>query len=118
MFNGNRLREIRRNKGLSQQNLANLIGASKSLISCYESGKRTPSLENIISFMEIFGVTSDYLLDADNIVKTVENNSNKFKLVTDNEIKFIEELKRNKTVYDTLLVDPKKGADLIIEKLD
>ena len=35
-----RLRKLRIEKGLSQQELADMIGASKSLISCYENGKR------------------------------------------------------------------------------
>lgn len=117
MLKGERLKLVRKNKGLSQQELADMIGASKSLISCYESGKRNPSLENIISFMEIFGVSSDYLLGADNLIKTVENDSEKYHLLTKEEIIFINELKKNKLVYDILFDDPKRGAELIKKKL-
>ena len=117
MLKGERLKLVRKNKGLSQQELADMIGASKSLISCYESGKRNPSLENIISFMEIFGVSSDYLLGADNLIKTVEDDSEKYYLLTKEEIIFINELKKNKLVYDILFDDPKRGAELIKKKL-
>lgn len=117
MFNGSRLKTLRINKELSQQELADLIGASKSLISCYENNKRTPSLENIISFMQIFGVTSDYLLGTDNIIKTVENKKEKYKIVTNEELIFIEELRKNKMVYDILFDDPKRGAELIKKKI-
>lgn len=117
MFKGDRLKKLRTDKSLSQQVLANMIGASKSLISCYESGKRNPSLENIISFMEIFSVSSDYLLGSDNMVKTVENEKETTKFITNEELKFINELKKNKLVYGILFDDPKRGADLIIKKL-
>ena len=73
MFKGDRLKLLRREKGLSQQTLANMVGASKSLICCYESGKRTPSLENVIAFIQIFGVNADYLLGSDSLVKFVSN---------------------------------------------
>lgn len=117
MFKGERLRELRIDKGLSQQNLADMIGASKSLISCYENGKRTPSLENIISFMEIFGVSPDYLLGADHLIKTATREDERYLPITNEEITFINEIKSNKLVYNILFEDPKRGADLIKKKL-
>lgn len=117
MLKGDRLKRLRKEKGLSQQELGDMIGASKSLISCYESEKRNPSLENIISFMEIFGVSSDYLLGADNLVSTVENDKDKYSFITNEEIVFINELKKNKMVYNILLDEPKRGAELIKKKL-
>lgn len=116
MFNGERLRTLRKEKGLSQQELANMIGASKSLISCYESGKRTPSLENVIAFMEIFGVSSDYLLGSDNIIKVV-GKEEKYHTLTDEEYKFIEYLRKDKLIYGILLMDPKRGNELLKKKL-
>lgn len=117
MFKGERLREIRIKKGLTQQELANMIGASKSLISCYESGKRTPSLENVISFMQIFGVSANYLLGADHLIKTVVNDKERYTAITNEELTFINEIKSNKLVYNILFEDPKRGADLIKKKL-
>lgn len=117
MLKGDRLKTLRKEKSLSQQELGDMIGASKSLISCYESGKRNPSLENIISFMEIFGVSSDYLLGADNLVKTIENNKDKYVSVTKEELIFINELKKNKMIYNILFDEPKRGAELIKKKL-
>ena len=118
MFKGERLRKLRTDKGLSQQQLADIIGASKSLISCYESGKRNPSLENIISFMQIFGVSADYLLGTDNLIKVVSNKKESYKPMTNEEIRFIEELIKNKLVYNILFTEPTRGAKLIINKLD
>ncbi len=117
MFKGDRLKKLRINKCLNQQSLADMIGVSKSLISCYENGKRKPSLENIISFMEIFGVSSDYLLGADNLIKTVSKNETKYKPLTNEEVLFIEELRKNNLVYEVLFTEPKRGAELIVKKL-
>lgn len=117
MFKGERLKELRINKKLNQQSLADMLGVSKSLISCYESGKRNPSLENIISFMQIFGVSSDYLLGTDNLIKVVENKETKYKPITNEETQFIEELRKNKMVYGILFTEPKRGAELIVKKL-
>jgi len=117
VINGERLKNLRIGKGLNQQELADMIGGCKSLISCYENGKRNPSLENIIAFMQIFGVSADYLIGADNLIKTVENGEESYKLISSDEIKFIEELRKNKLVYDILFTDPKRGAELINNKL-
>ena len=117
MFKGDRLKLLRREKGLSQQTLANMVGASKSLICCYESGKRTPSLENVIAFIQIFGVNADYLLGSDSLVKVVSNDKTSYVPITKEEITFIDEIKKSKDVYNTLFEEPKKGAELVIKKL-
>lgn len=117
MINYERLKNLRKGKGLTQQDLADMIGASKSLICCYETGKRNPSLENIISFMHIFGVSADFLLGSDNLIKTVENGEEKYNYLTNDELKFIEELRNDKMIYDILLSDYKRGIKLIKNKL-
>lgn len=117
MFKGDRLKELRKGKNLSQQNLADMVGVSKSLICCYESGKRNPSLENIIAFIQIFGVTSDYLLGSDSLVKIVSNDKVSYAPITKEEIEFIREIKNDKLVYNILFNEPKRGAELVIKKL-
>lgn len=116
MFRGDRLKEIRIKNNLSQQKLADTIGVSKSLICCYETGRRHPSLENVISFIELFGVNADYLLGSDSLVKVVTDNNVTYKPMTKEEIKFIDELKKNKDIYNLFIGDPKKMIELIKEK--
>lgn len=57
-----RLRELRRARGWSQQQVADLLGLNKMSISLYESGKRTPSFEVLDNIAETFNVSYDYLL--------------------------------------------------------
>lgn len=117
MFKGERLKSLRIEKKLSQQELADMIGASKSLICCYENGKRNPSLENIISFIQIFGVDADYLLGSDSLVKITSSDKIKFAPITKEEIEFINEIKSDKLVYNILFTEPKRGAELVKKKL-
>ena len=107
MFKGDRLRALRKQKHLTQTELGEMLGLDKSTICCYEKETRQPPLENIIDFMQIFNVTADYLLGVDHLIKVVED-----------EIKFIEELRKDKNVYDILLENPKRGADLIKHRLN
>ncbi len=59
-----RLKELRTQHGMSQKNLANLIGLSDKTISAYESGRNDPDLETLKKIAKIFGVSVDYILGA------------------------------------------------------
>ena len=117
MINGKRLKELRKAKGLSQGELGDILGVSKSSICCYENGTRNPALETVIELVHLFGVSADYLLGADNLIKVVENDDVRYASLTKEEVLFLEELKKNKFVYDILIDDPKRGAELIKNKI-
>ncbi len=59
---GGRLKELRASKCLTQKQLADKVGLTKSVISAYECGIRYPSLDMVVSLARVFGVTTDYLL--------------------------------------------------------
>lgn len=74
---GNKVRELRHEKKLTQKQLAELLGVAVSAVSAYESGSRYPSYESLISIARIFHVSTDYLLgltDTRNIDVTGLNN--------------------------------------------
>lgn len=62
---GNKLKELRMQNGLTQQQLATQLGVTKSVISFYERQERTPSPEVLRKMAAIFRVSSDFLLDID-----------------------------------------------------
>ena len=62
---GKRLKLLRKEKNLTQAQLASLIGVQSSIISFYEVGERLPSLDSIIKFASVFHVSTDYLLGVD-----------------------------------------------------
>lgn len=59
------LRALRKRKGLSQVELAEKLGFSKSLIGLYETGDRKPSFEALEAIADFFNVDLDYLLGRD-----------------------------------------------------
>ena len=57
-----KLRFLRLQKGLTQEQLAAALGTAKSTVSMYENGNRTPDFEMLGTVSELFGVSLDYLL--------------------------------------------------------
>ena len=61
----NRLKELRDDKGLTQSQLGNIIGAKKSAISLWESGKRQPDNETLSKLADFYNVSVDHILCRD-----------------------------------------------------
>lgn len=59
---GSRVRDAREKRGLTLKELAERTGAHDSNLSCYEKGKRIPSLELFVRIATVLGVSFDYLL--------------------------------------------------------
>nr|DAX05604.1 MAG TPA: Repressor protein CI [Bacteriophage sp.] len=71
---GDKLKELRISKNLSQEELSEILEVGKSSISNWETGKATPTFDMLTKIAQYFGVTIDYLLnfgqeDADNMKK-------------------------------------------------
>ena len=62
---GNKLKELRTQNGLTQQQLATQLGVTKSVVSFYERQERTPSPEVLRKMAAVFRVSTDFLLDID-----------------------------------------------------
>lgn len=60
-----RLRELRTQAGLTQLQLAQRLGITKSVISFYELSERAPSPDVLIRLAKVFRVSTDYLLGLD-----------------------------------------------------
>ena len=58
------LKSLRKQKGLTQDQLAAEMGLSKSTISMYENGNRKPDYEVLEAFADIFNVDMNTLLDS------------------------------------------------------
>lgn len=69
---GNRLKESRRKKGLTQAKAASMIGVSKNIISSYELYLRSPSIDVLVKLAHLYGVTTDYLLGIEPKIKAID----------------------------------------------
>ncbi|MDO4553649.1 MAG: helix-turn-helix transcriptional regulator [Lachnospiraceae bacterium] len=58
----NRLLELRKRNGMSQEKLADALGVSRQAVSKWESGQTTPDLNKITQISSIFHVSTDYLI--------------------------------------------------------
>ncbi|MBE6752938.1 MAG: helix-turn-helix transcriptional regulator [Ruminococcaceae bacterium] len=57
-----RIQYLRKQRGLSQEELADKIGVSRQTVSKWESEQSTPDLDKIIIISDLFEVTTDYIL--------------------------------------------------------
>lgn len=72
---GLRLKHLRIEKGLTQDELAKVLGVAKSTISLYETGKREANYEMLSKIADYFGVTVDGLLGRGNLFPLDEQES-------------------------------------------
>lgn len=59
---GEKLQKLRRERGMSQDQLAELLGVSRQAVSKWERDEAVPDTEKVIRLSEIFSVSIDYLL--------------------------------------------------------
>ena len=57
-----RLQDLRKKEGYSQEQVAEMLGLSRQAISKWESGQGKPEIDNIIKLTEIYQVSADYIL--------------------------------------------------------
>lgn len=60
------IRELRKSKGISQKEMAELLEISRSTYTRYESGLRNPDVNTLIKIAKIFKVSTDYILGIEN----------------------------------------------------
>lgn len=58
----NRLKELRLNRRLRQEQVARLVGVNTNAISTYENDSRQPSYDILIRLANLYRVSTDYLL--------------------------------------------------------
>lgn len=59
---GERLRELRKSRGIAAEKIANEIGASRRVYVNWEAGRNEPSIAQQIWLADYFGVSLDYLV--------------------------------------------------------
>ena len=67
----NKLYELRKQKGLSQEELANRLNVSRQTISKWEVGESSPDMEKLVAISELFDISLDELV-LDKVVKKEE----------------------------------------------
>lgn len=79
---GNRIKEIRKSKGLSTENLAMMINKSQSIVSRYESGAVLPDAETITILCDALEITENDLFNSNNKISNKDMSMNPFEVKT------------------------------------
>ncbi len=90
----NRLKQLRKENGLTQKELADKLNISKGSIAMYETGKRSPDNEILSVIADFFDVSTDYLLGRTNIKRYSEEilAFNTTEDLTDDDLKLVRDL--------------------------
>ncbi|HIY97657.1 MAG TPA: helix-turn-helix domain-containing protein [Candidatus Borkfalkia excrementigallinarum] len=59
---GERLRDLRSGRGLTQKQFAAVLNVSGNTVHCWETDKQEPSMAMLLVISDYFGVSLDYLL--------------------------------------------------------
>lgn len=94
---GKRLKKLRLERQMTQQELGDILFITKVSISGYESGNRFPSIDRVCDLADYFNVTTDYLLGRDLLEENKKIN------LSNDDIEFLTKLKENSKLYEYLL---------------
>lgn len=116
MLIGERIKQERINRGLTQAELGSLLGVSKVSICGYETGSRTPTVDTFLKLIDILSLTPEYALGFDIDVLS-ENEESYHMVMAKEDMLIIEELKKHRELYNKLCSDPKRMIELISRKV-
>ena len=95
----NRLIQLRKKHGLSQEELAEKLGLSRQAVSKWERAEASPDTDNLICLAKLYGVSLDELLSTDEDVETIVK----------------EQVKKDEPEKDSIQLTDDEGQKLVIK---
>lgn len=116
MLLGKRIKSLRKQNGMTQEELGKLINVTKVSICCYEKETRIPTLETLLALADVFQVDINYFLGSDEYL--VADTNEKYGMsVSKEELDFLKEIRRHNSLYKRVIDDPKRFVELIDMKM-
>lgn len=72
---GEKLKQLRKEKGLTQEELASLLYVSRTAVSKWESDKGCPNIDSLKQLSKLYGISVDSLLSGDELLTIAEKDS-------------------------------------------
>ena len=101
---GTKIQTLRKQRGLSQEQLAEILGVSRQAVSKWEAGQSVPDIDKIVLICDYFGVTTDYILRNEKLPKTEQEHESQpdnlvqYKYgISENEVNTENEEKKKKS---------------------
>ena len=95
-----RLKEIRTQRAISQQIVADYLEISRQAYSNYETGRREPDFETLLKLGEFFGTSVDYLLGKESEERPESKKSPGTDVSVPREVKEAEAIRLIRTLDD------------------
>lgn len=94
---GDNLRTLRKEKGISQENLAEKVGVSRQSVSKWETGETYPEMNNILELCKIFhcninDLVNDSIVDVESLDEEIKMNVVKFKQEKQKKMKALSKI--------------------------
>lgn len=100
----NRLYQLRKQKGLSQEELANRLNVSRQTVSKWEVGDSTPDMEKLIAMSDLFDVSLDKLVMGKEEEKGQEAQKSEFVTVINEKVLTDKNKKKAKSVLKIIAI--------------
>lgn len=110
----NKLYNLRKQKGLSQEELANRLNVSRQTVSKWEIGDSTPDMEKLIAISDLFDISLDELV-MDKVPIQTEATSSKSEIVSELKEKVLTEDNKKKVKRGLRVVAIIFGGILLID---
>ncbi|WP_296690725.1 helix-turn-helix domain-containing protein [Ruminococcus sp.] len=110
----NKLYELRKQKGFSQEELANRLNVSRQTVSKWEVGDSTPDMEKLIAISELFGISLDELV-LDKAPEKNEDNNSKSDIVGELKEKLLTDGNKKKAKKGMKIAAIVFGAFLLVD---
>ena len=117
MIIGERIKEARIAKNMTQQEVGDALGVSKVSVCGYEKGTRTPTMENFLDLIELLDLDVKYVLGQDILAVNEENEPYPVKLAS-NDFAMVNAIKTNRELYNLFCSNPQRTVEQIKRKLN
>ena len=108
---GDRLRAIRKEHGLTQQNIADVLGVDRTTYTVYEGGSITPSPATLVKLSQIYNVTVGYLIGVEENhpeLRKIPEEKQEKKLLSSDPISLLKKEEKELLLYFRVLSDAEK----------
>lgn len=108
---GDRLRAIRKEYGLTQQNIADVLGVDRTTYTVYEGGSITPSPATLVKLSQIYNVTVGYLIGVEENhpeLRKIPEEKQREKLLSSDPISLLKKEEKELMLYFRVLSDAEK----------
>lgn len=89
---GKRIQQLRKDKGLTQEELAAQLNVSPNLIAKIECGLRQPSIDFVVDCVNFFGTTVDYIVRGKKLEDEIDKEIQKIDEIVEKWLEYKEKL--------------------------